>query len=220
MLLASLSVNIIYSTELAQFTEVYSWAMFAVCMIFIVDFFALMVHNSHPWRYFARNIAMLILSIPYHTIATLSGITIGHTLYIIISGIVMLRGVMALYITLRWLIARRTTRLLWAYIATVVVCTYFAALFFYEYEAPVNSNVKSFGDALWWAAMNMTTVGAEIFPVTTIGKIICVALPIIGMAMFPVFTVYVTSLYDRREEQLDKTTGTGIAKDSNKPKSM
>jgi voltage-gated potassium channel len=43
--------------------------------------------------------------------------------------------------------------------------------------------------------MNMTTVGAEIFPVTAIGKIICVILPIIGMAMFPVFTVYVTSLY-------------------------
>ena len=43
--------------------------------------------------------------------------------------------------------------------------------------------------------MNMTTVGAEIFPVTAIGKVICVILPIIGMAMFPVFTVYVTSLY-------------------------
>jgi voltage-gated potassium channel len=101
-----------------------------------------------------------------------------------------------------------------------VVCTYFAALFFYEYEAPVNSSVQSFGDALWWAAMNMTTVGAEIFPVTTIGKIICIILPIIGMAMFPVFTVYVTSLYDRSTEQPSTPSGTDIAQSSNKPKSI
>ena len=197
LLLASLSVNIIYSHQLAQFSEIYSWAMFVVCIIFIVDFFVMMVYDARPWRFLLRNFVMLILSIPYHTIARFSGITINHTLYIIFSAVVMLRGVMALYITLRWLIARRTTRLLWAYIATVVVCTYFSALFFYEFEAPVNRDVVSFGDALWWAAMNMTTVGAEIFPVTAIGKVICVILPIIGMAMFPVFTVYVTSLYAR-----------------------
>ena len=195
LLLASLSAEIIYSHELAQFSEEYSWAMFGVCLIFIIDFFALMLHSDHPWRFLARNFVVLMLSIPYHTLFAWMGYTADHSTEMALSGIVMLRAVMALYITLRWLIARRTTRLLWAYIATVAVCTYFAALFFYEYEAPVNSAVHGFGDALWWACMNMTTVGAEIFPVTAIGKVICVILPIIGMAMFPVFTVYVTSLY-------------------------
>jgi voltage-gated potassium channel len=132
----------------------------------------------------------------------------------VLSGVVMLRAVMALYITLRWLIVGRATRILWAYIATVVICTYFSALFFYEYEAPVNSSVEGFGDALWWACMNMTTVGAEIFPVTTIGKIICVILPIIGMAMFPVFTVYITTLYNKKE------SGTTVAEESDKPKNI
>ena len=157
----------------------------------------LMAHSSRPLSFLARNFVVLLLSVPYHTIAQLYGVELTHTMQMAMSAIVMLRGVMAMYITLRWLIARPSTRLLWAYIATVVVCTYFAALFFYEYEAPVNSAVKGFGDALWWAAMNMTTVGAEIFPVTAIGKVICVLLPIIGMAMFPVFTVYVTQLYDK-----------------------
>lgn len=212
LLLGSLSLEIIYSTELAKFSNEYSWAMLIVCIIFLVDFFVLMWHSDHPWRYLGHNFVMLLLSIPYHFIANIANVELTHSQTIILSGVVMLRGVMALYITLRWLIARRTTRLLWAYIATVVVCTYFAALFFYEYEAPVNSSLKSFGDALWWAAMNMTTVGAEIFPVTAIGKVICVVLPIIGMAMFPIFTVYVTSLYNR-------TDGTIVAKSNNKPKS-
>ena len=152
---------------------------------------------------------MLLLSIPYHTLFAWLDMEVGHDGEMELSGIVMLRAVMALYITLKWLIARRTTRLLWAYIATVVVCTYFSALFFYEYEAPVNSAVHGFGDALWWACMNMTTVGAEIFPVTAIGKVICVVLPIIGMAMFPVFTVYVTSLYTPHDRP-----GTTLADDT------
>lgn len=207
LLLASLSAEIIYSHELARFSATYSWAMFGVCIIFIIDFFALMLHSPHPWRFLGRNGTVLLLSIPYHTIAEWLGYTAGYTMQMIMSGIVMLRAVMALYITLRWLIARRTTRLLWAYIATVAVCTYFAALFFYEYEAPVNSAVHGFGDALWWAWMNLTTVGGEFFPVTAIGKVICVILPIIGMALFPVFTVYVTSLYSPHGR------GTRVAKD-------
>lgn len=212
MLLASLSIEILYSTEFARFSEAYTWAMLIVCVIFIVDFFALMLHNPHPWRFLLRNITMLLLSIPYHFIIEHLGIILNHTESMILSGIVMLRAVMALYITLRWLIVRRATRILWAYIATVAICTYFAALFFYEYEAPVNSSVESFGDALWWACMNMTTVGAEIFPVTAIGKVICVILPIIGMAMFPVFTVYITALYQRVER------GTTVAQEQDKPK--
>lgn len=212
LLLASLSIEILYSEEMAQFSELYMWSMLIVCIIFIVDFFALMLNNPHPWRFFARNFAMLLLSIPYHFIVQQLGISLNHNESVALSGIVMLRAIMALYITLRWLIEGRATRLLWAYIATVVICTYFSALFFYEYEAPVNSSVESFGDAIWWACMNMTTVGAEIFPVTAIGKVICVILPIIGMAMFPVFTVYVTALYDKSER------GTTVAQEENKPK--
>ena len=212
LLLASLSIEVLYSHELSTSTELYTWAMLIVCIIFIVDFFSLMFHNEHPWRFFARNFIMLLLSIPYHFIVQRMGIVLNHADTIILSGVVMLRAVMALYITLRWLIEGRATRILWAYIATVAICTYFAALFFYEYEAPVNSSVESFGDALWWACMNMTTVGAEIFPVTTIGKIICVILPIIGMAMFPIFTVYVTAIYERGEH------GTTVADKEDKPK--
>ncbi|MBO7313955.1 MAG: two pore domain potassium channel family protein, partial [Alistipes sp.] len=157
LLLASLSIEILYSTEFARFSEAYTWAMLIVCIIFVIDFFALMLHNPHPWRFLLRNITMLLLSIPYHFIIEHLGIILNHTESMILSGIVMLRAVMALYITLRWLIEGRATRILWAYIATVAICTYFAALFFYEYEAPVNSSVESFGDALWWACMNMTT---------------------------------------------------------------
>lgn len=208
LLLVALSLEIIYYRELEAFTSWFTIASVVVCLIYCLDFFVLMAHAPEPVRFFIRNAYILILSIPYHAIAVYLDIELSHTLQMVLSGVVVLRSVMALYITLRWLIQRRTTRLLWAYVATVVLSSYVAALLFYEYEAPVNHAVANFGDALWWSWMNLTTVGAEIFPVTVIGKILCILLPILGMAMFPVFTVYVTSLYD----------GTQVAEGGDKPK--
>lgn len=213
LLLASLSLEVLSSRDLAEFSQLYTWAMLAVCMIFLVDFFLMMWASSNRWNFLGRNFVMLILSIPYHFIINLVGVVPNHLMTVILSGVVVLRAVMALFITLRWLIERRATRLLWAYITTVVMCTYFASLLFYEYESPVNSSVRNFGDALWWAAMNLTTVGAEIFPVTAIGKVICVMLPILGTAMFPVLTVYITSLYNRHVA----SSGTGVADKADKP---
>ena len=208
LLLVALSLEIIYYRELEAFTAWFTMASAVVCLIYCIDFFVLMAHDERPLHFLARNIYILLLSVPYHAISVYLNIEFCHTVEMIMSGVVVLRSVMALYITLRWLIQRRTTRLLWAYIATVVHSGYVAALLFYEYEAPVNHAVANFGDALWWSWMNLTTVGAEIFPVTVVGKILCVLLPILGMAMFPVFTVYVTSLYG----------GTQVAEDGDKPK--
>lgn len=213
LLLASLSLEVLSSRDLAEFSQLYTWAMLAVCMIFLVDFFLMMWASSNRWNFLGRNFVMLLLSIPYHFIINLVGVVPNHLMTVILSGVVVLRAVMALFITLRWLIERRATRLLWAYITTVAMCTYFASLLFYEYESPVNSSVRNFGDALWWAAMNLTTVGAEIFPVTAIGKVICVMLPILGTAMFPVLTVYITSLYNRHVA----SSGTGVAHKADKP---
>jgi len=85
--------------------------------------------------------------------------------------------------------------LFWAYILTVVLFTYLSALVFYHYEYPVNDKLTGFGNAMWWAWMNVTTVGAEIFAVTSIGKIITVLLPILGMLFFPIFTSYILQEY-------------------------
>ena len=111
----------------------------------------------------------------------------------------VLISIMATTVILQWLIEGRKRRLMAAYILTVTMFTYISALLFYECEFGTNENLQSFGDALWWAGMNVTTVGADIFPVTTIGKIVCVSLPIVGMMFFPIFTVYISDYYNKKE---------------------
>lgn len=198
LLLVAMSLEILYPRELVPYAFDFSVATLAICLVFCLDFFVLMAKSRHKLRFFVRNFIVLLLSVPYHFLLDLFAVRLSHAAQMLLSGVVMLRAILALYITMRWLISNRTTRLLWAYIATVLVATYFAALIFYEFESPINSAVVSFGDALWWAWMNVTTVGASFFAKSVVGKLLSVLLPILGMAMFPVFTVYVTSLFERR----------------------
>lgn len=98
----------------------------------------------------------------------------------------LLRALLGLYVLFTWIINNRVTRLLTTYVLSMLVFTYFAALIFYDYEIEVNPALHDFGDAIWWASMNLTTVGANIFAVTAIGKILTVLLPTLGMMMFPI----------------------------------
>ena len=65
----------------------------------------------------------------------------------------------------------------------------------------MNTLVTGYGDALWWAFMDVTTVGSNIIAVTVTGRVLSVLLAALGMMMFPIFTVYVTSLVQRRNQE-------------------
>jgi voltage-gated potassium channel len=51
-----------------------------------------------------------------------------------------------------------------------------------------NSKINTFGDALWWSIVTVTTVGyGDIYPVTTAGRIIASILMIIGITILGLF---------------------------------
>ena len=76
----------------------------------------------------------------------------------------------------------------------LLAMVYFSSLIFFVIEQKVNPEVKDYNDALWWAFMDVTTVGSNIIAITPTGRILSVLLAALGMMMFPIFTVYVTSL--------------------------
>lgn len=170
-----------------------------VCSIFFVTaLFRLMVERCRK-SHWLRDTIFALASIPYIDILDWSGIALHHTQERIVAFAPVLISIMATVVILEWLIEGKKRRLMAAYVITVTMFTYISALLFYDAEMGVNSHLKSFGDALWWAAMNMTTVGAEIFPVTVAGKVVSVLLPIVGMMFFPIFTVYISDYYNKKE---------------------
>ncbi|MFC7489441.1 MULTISPECIES: potassium channel family protein [unclassified Knoellia] len=62
-----------------------------------------------------------------------------------------------------------------------------------EQDVP-DANIRTFGDALWWAATTVTTVGyGDRYPVTTEGRLIAVALMLVGIAMVGAVTAAVAA---------------------------
>jgi voltage-gated potassium channel len=56
------------------------------------------------------------------------------------------------------------------------------------------ANITTFGDALWWAATTVTTVGyGDFFPVTTTGRLVAVALMLVGIACIGAITAGVAA---------------------------
>jgi voltage-gated potassium channel len=58
------------------------------------------------------------------------------------------------------------------------------------------SNIKNFGDGLWWATTTVTTVGyGDRFPVTTEGRFLAALLMITGISLIGVITASVASWF-------------------------
>lgn len=194
-LLAALSWEIIAGDHI-HMSGTYLTIQFVVCLIFLCDFFVRWAAAERRTRFFWHNLLFLLLSVPYLNILAWSGVRMTHDWAILVGLVPLLRAFLAMVIIVRWLVrGNKMRRIFFAYIFTVVVFTYISALVFYDYEVLVNPKLHGFGNALWWAWMNVTTVGAEIFPVTAIGKVFCVMLPSLGMMFFPIFTTYVLQEY-------------------------
>ena len=64
-----------------------------------------------------------------------------------------------------------------------------------EQDAP-GANITSIGDALWWAATTVTTVGyGDRYPVNTTGRVIAVTLMIVGIALVGAITASIAAWF-------------------------
>ena len=69
-------------------------------------------------------------------------------------------------------------------VGTAVMSALLAAIAVLDVERHADgANITTFGDALWWSATTVTTVGyGDRFPVTGAGRLIAVALMVVGIA--------------------------------------
>lgn len=195
VLLVALSWEILAGDHV-HLSRSYLTVQFFVCVIFLYDFLVRLLQADRKLHFFVRHLFYLLISIPYLTLISWTGVRMTHDWGILVGLVPMLRAFLAMFIIVRWMALRNRMQWLFAaYLFTVVVFTYLSALVFYDYEALVNPKLEGFGNALWWAWMNVTTVGAAIFPVTAVGKVVCVLLPSLGMMFFPIFTTYILQEY-------------------------
>lgn len=191
--------------------DVYMTFQFWVCVVFMADFVVELCVAVDRKRYLFTHIVFFLISIPYLNLLHMTGLLTDITaqqLYFL-RFIPLVRGAYALAMVVGALSRNRATTLLTSYVAMLLSIIYFLSLIFYEQEMPVNSEVSGYWDALWWALMNVTTIGCDISPMTVAGQVCAVVLASSGVLMLPLFTVYISSRlkshYARQQKREEQT---------------
>lgn len=171
-----------------------------VCwLVFVVDYAARLYLARNRGRWFLRNLlSLLVVALPVLRPLRLVRLLTLLTVFQRAAG-TALRGRVVLY-------AAATTSLL------VLVSS--LAVFDAERDAP-GSLITSYGEAVWWACVTVTTVGyGDVYPVTFGGRCIAVAMMVCGIALLGTITAIIASwLVERvraQEESTEAATRTQV----------
>ena len=175
-----------------------------ICILFLFDFILELFLSKDKLRYFGTHFLFLLVAIPYQNIIAYMGWTFSPEITYMLRFIPLVRGGYAMAIVVGWLTYNKASSLFISYLTMLLATVYFASLAFFVMEHKVNPLVVGYGDALWWAFMDVATVGSNIIAVTATGRVLSVLLAALGMMMFPIFTVYVTSLIQKKNKEKDE----------------
>lgn len=200
LVIAALSFEVFYDPY-GVYYPMYMQVQLWVCIVFLVDFFFRFYLAEKKWRFLWRNLFFFLVAIPYLNLAGRFELHVSQETEYFLRLAPLVRGGYGLAIAVGWVLRSRVTSLLVSYILIILSLTYFASLVFFMVERSVNPSVSTFGDAVWWAFMNVTTVGSNIFAKTVTGEVLSVVLAAAGMMLFPIFTVYITDKFQSRKQQ-------------------
>lgn len=178
--------------------ELYRKNRLWICLFFMFVFFLELFLSERKWKFFYTHFLFFLISIPYLDIIEFFNISLSKEAAYFIKFIPLVRGGYALAFIVGRFTESKATSLFFTYLILLLANVYFFSLLFFAIEHKVNPAVKEYLDALWWALMNVTTVGSNIYAVTISGKVLTVVIAALGMLMFPIFTVYITSLMQKK----------------------
>jgi voltage-gated potassium channel len=171
----------------------------AIYAMFLVDLMARLIMSEHRPAFLRRNwIDVLLLAVP------------------MLRPLRALRGVLAVSIIARRGRSFARGRVV-AYVAgAVALVAFIAALAMLDAErGQPAATVTTFGDALWWAATTVTTVGyGDYFPATTEGRLVAVGLMVAGIALLGVVTAALASWFVEKVGEVqaaERRTGSEVA---------
>ena len=88
------------------------------------------------------------------------------------------------------------------YVITLTILVVFAgAAGMYAFENGISGGLNSYGEALWWTAMIMTTMGSQYWPQTFEGQVLCFFLALYAFAVFGYVTATLATFFVGRDAE-------------------
>jgi hypothetical protein len=185
-LLSTISYDVFYGVNPLESRTAY----LAVCVLLLADFLGLLACAPDKRTFWRRQWPLLVVSLPLSLVAEWLLEPAHPGLYHAARFLPLIRGFFSMYVILGWWIQSVRGRVLTTYLFASLCVVYFSSLLFFDYEHGVNPAVGDYADALWWAAMNFTTIGSNIIAASVPGKVLGVLMGFCGMMMLPVFTAF------------------------------
>lgn len=95
-------------------------------------------------------------------------------------------------------------------LALTTLITLLGAAGMYSFEYP---NFTSYGDALWWTSMIMTTIGSQYWPVTNEGRVLTFLLSLYAFAIFGYITAALASVLIGKDKESQSKEIEGLHKE-------
>jgi voltage-gated potassium channel len=173
-----------------------------IWVVFILNFAVEFVLAPHKVAYLKSNwlpaISLLIPALRIFRVfrvfrlLRLARVGRGLRLFRVVSS--LNRGMRALGASLR----RRG----FGYVFALTVLVAFAgAAGMYAFENGAPGGLNSYGEALWWTAMVMTTMGSQYWPQTFEGRVLCVFLALYAFAVFGYVTATLATFFVGRDAE-------------------
>lgn len=197
LLVAIISIDAFRSMSFVAdplYEKVQTW----VCYFFLFDIVVEWSLAPRKLHYLGSNIFFILVSIPYLQIISWFDWYVSAPVMFVLRFVPLVRAAYVIGMLVGATARNRMTSMFTNYMVLLLTSLYFGSLMFFISEQPVNPGVTDFGNALWWAIMDMTTCGSSISELTPTGQVLGVILAAEGLVLFPVFTVYITSALETK----------------------
>jgi voltage-gated potassium channel len=181
--------------DMAETLRLVTWMAWA---LFVVDYVVRLALASNRGRFFIHNIFdLLVVALPLlRPLRLLRLLTLLHVLNRHVAG--SLRGKVVTYV-----------------VGATGLVLFIASLAILEAErGKPGANIETFGDALWWSASTVTTVGyGDQFPVTASGRLVAITLMLCGIALIGVVTATFASWLLDKVKEVEESTQAATRRD-------
>lgn len=173
--------------------------------IFILDFAVKFVLAPHKGAYLKQN-WLIALSLLIPALRLFRVVRVFRLLQLarVERGLRLFRVVSSLNRGMRALRASLSRRGFGYVIALTILVAFAGAAGMYAFESGAPGGMKSYGEALWWTAMVLTTMGSQYWPQTVEGRLLCVFLALYALSVFGYVTATLATFFVGRDAENDE----------------